>query len=280
MLCPKCGIDVGDIARLCDRCESVQRAAVQQQQTSSDAQVDHQHLNVQFDPAGFWLRFFAMLIDVTIVGVLNWLLFDLLLAGLFEWSLKGQVENLSQQLSGGTQDPSTLIQTMLMGLLIQLAGFLLLTFVAQLLIGLIYYPAFESSKLQGTPGKLAFGLLVTDGRSQPVSFQRAMVRHASRILCIITLGAGYLMVGFTARKQGLHDLLADCLVLKNLQISTGQRVFAAIGAVIVAILWVGIFPNLVGKNKPSANRVSRVSSSSFLGAKSLTTASSSMLVEG
>jgi uncharacterized RDD family membrane protein YckC len=38
-------------------------------------------------------------------------------------------------------------------------------------------------------------------------------RMFGRILCSLTAGLGYLLVAFTSRKQGLHDLVAGTLVL-------------------------------------------------------------------
>jgi len=66
-----------------------------------------------------------------------------------------------------------------------------------------------------TPGKLALGLRVTDLDGRPTGFWRASARYVARILSNLTLGAGYLMVAFTARKQALHDLVAGTLVQRR-----------------------------------------------------------------
>jgi uncharacterized RDD family membrane protein YckC len=73
----------------------------------------------------------------------------------------------------------------------------------------------EGSSAQGTIGKLLCGLAVTDTAGRPISFGRAYVRVFGRLVCSVTLGIGYLLVAFTQRKQGLHDLIAGTLVLNR-----------------------------------------------------------------
>ena len=41
---------------------------------------------------------------------------------------------------------------------------------------------------------------------------RALGRNALKILSAIPLFFGYLMAGWTAKKQSLHDILAGCTV--------------------------------------------------------------------
>jgi len=80
----------------------------------------------------------------------------------------------------------------------------------------LYYAIFESSKLQATPGKLVFKLSVTDLLGQRIGFGCATVRVFGRCLSTLILFFGYFMVGWTARKQGLHDMLAGtCVVRKS-----------------------------------------------------------------
>jgi uncharacterized RDD family membrane protein YckC len=46
-----------------------------------------------------------------------------------------------------------------------------------------------------------------------VSFGRATGRYFSRILTNMTLLIGFIIAGFTEKKQALHDLIANCLVV-------------------------------------------------------------------
>ena len=85
--------------------------------------------------------------------------------------------------------------------------------VIALLFGSWLYEAFmESSSYQATLGKMIFGMKVTDLNGNRISFERATGRHFAKWLSAMVLGIGYIMVGFTERKQGLHDLLAGTLV--------------------------------------------------------------------
>jgi uncharacterized RDD family membrane protein YckC len=85
-----------------------------------------------------------------------------------------------------------------------------------LLFGSWLYEAFmESSSYQATLGKMICGLKVTDIYGNRISFERATGRHFAKWLSGMVLGIGYIMVGFTERKQGLHDLVAGTLVRRG-----------------------------------------------------------------
>lgn len=78
------------------------------------------------------------------------------------------------------------------------------------------YGAFmESSKMQATIGKMLLGMKVTDYKGKRISFLRATGRHFAKYLSAAILGIGYLMIAFTKRKQGLHDILAQTYVVKK-----------------------------------------------------------------
>ena len=84
-----------------------------------------------------------------------------------------------------------------------------------ILFGLFYNAGFESSARQATPGKMVLGIKVTDLRGRRVSFGRAAGRHFAQYISIFTFGIGYIMIAFTPRKQGLHDIIAGCLVINE-----------------------------------------------------------------
>jgi uncharacterized RDD family membrane protein YckC len=83
------------------------------------------------------------------------------------------------------------------------------------IINWIYFAGMESSKFQATLGKLAIGLVVTDVQGERISFLRATGRYFAKILSSVILLIGFIMVAFTERKQGLHDILASTLVYKT-----------------------------------------------------------------
>lgn len=82
--------------------------------------------------------------------------------------------------------------------------------------GWIYYALMESSGWQATLGKKVLGLKVTDLAGNRISFARASGRFFGKILSGMLLLVGFMMAGFTERKQALHDILAGCLVLRQL----------------------------------------------------------------
>ena len=79
----------------------------------------------------------------------------------------------------------------------------------------IYFAKLESSEWQATVGKKVLGLFVTDEAGQRLDFTRASIRYFSKILSSLILCIGYIMVAFTAKKQGLHDMIAKTLVYKR-----------------------------------------------------------------
>ena len=137
---------------------------------------------------GFWIRVVAALIDTVILRVVVAPV-GVIFGGL---GIAGTMSGLPHH-----------------GLAILGSG---VTFIL-LLFGSWLYEAFmESSSYQATLGKMIFGMKVTDLNGNRISFERATGRHFAKWLSGMILGIGYMMVGFTERKQGLHDLLAGTLV--------------------------------------------------------------------
>lgn len=85
------------------------------------------------------------------------------------------------------------------------------------ILGWAYYALLESSSLQGTIGKFALKLEVTDLEGAPLSLPQATKRYLAHILSILTLGAGFVILAFNDKKQAVHDLLTDCMVLDAIQ---------------------------------------------------------------
>ncbi len=79
----------------------------------------------------------------------------------------------------------------------------------------LYYALMESSSKQATLGKLACGLVVTDMRGQRIGFGQASGRFFAMIVSYLILCIGFLMCTWTEKKQCLHDMMANCLVLKK-----------------------------------------------------------------
>jgi len=132
--------------------------------------------------AGFWLRLVAYIIDIIVLMGASFVL------GLFLGIIAPDIVGLESE---GVWN------------------------VLGIGIAWIYYASMESSSKQATLGKMALGLKVTDLEKKPISFGKATGRFFGKILSVIILGIGFLMIAFTEKKQGLHDQLAGCLVLKK-----------------------------------------------------------------
>lgn len=90
----------------------------------------------------------------------------------------------------------------------------LYTFLLMVIVWL-YYALMESSSHQGTVGKLAVGLRVTDLKGKQISFGKATARYFGKYVSAAIFLIGFLMILFTKQRQALHDILARCLVLRR-----------------------------------------------------------------
>jgi len=151
--------------------------------------------------AGFWLRFVALLIDNVVLG-LGFVL--VLIPLIFLTGLRGPIGEFHPD-----EDLNDVGVFMLVGLF-------LLAATASLVLTWLYHALMECSEWQATLGKKALGLVVTDMAGQRVSFGRATGRHFGKMLTnLVPALLGYIMAGFTEKKQALHDMLAGCLVLRR-----------------------------------------------------------------
>jgi len=77
----------------------------------------------------------------------------------------------------------------------------------------LYEALMTASEKQATLGKLLMGIIVTDEAGNQLTFGRATGRHFAKYLSGLILFVGYIMVAFTDRKQGLHDMIAGTVVV-------------------------------------------------------------------
>ena len=140
--------------------------------------------------AGFWKRVAAYLIDSVIIGVLS------VVVGGAIGGVMGVVFGIGDGLDSGS------------AIAIQLVAQL-----ASLLLTACYYGWFYASANQATPGKIAIGIKVVRSDGQGCGFWRGFGRHFAMILSGLILLIGFLMAAFTARKQCLHDMICDTVVV-------------------------------------------------------------------
>lgn len=90
-----------------------------------------------------------------------------------------------------------------------------MSFIVILAIGSWLYCAFaESSSWQATVGKRLLGLKVVTSDGDRTSFGVATVRHMMKFLSLFILMIGFMMSAWTKRRQALHDMPCDCLVIR------------------------------------------------------------------
>ena len=75
----------------------------------------------------------------------------------------------------------------------------------------LYFIIFESSSKGATLGKQLFGLKVVDTNGEKISFLRALGRY----IAFIFLSIGVIFALFSKKKQTVHDLVANTIVIEN-----------------------------------------------------------------
>ncbi len=214
MYCSKCGANLADDAVFCISCGTpTGRQASTPALATPPAYAAAAPRSPYADPAGliasrgfayagFWVRLVAHLIDGLIIGAAALLIFLPLLF------LTGAAANFGAMAQEHGQPNPAVV-----------GGFLAMIFAfgAAAVVGQwLYFAYLESGAKQATWGKQAMGLYVTDLTGNPVTFGRASGRFFAKIVSgMIPLAIGYIMAGFTERKQALHDMIASTLVLRR-----------------------------------------------------------------
>jgi hypothetical protein len=133
--------------------------------------------------AGFWIRFFASVIDSIIIGLIYFALFFLYLI-------------LSEEANDSFLEKD---------------AFLNLIWI----LGYWPYSAFlESGKWQATIGKKILGLKVVNESGGAISFGQASGRHFGKIISTVVLYIGFISVGWDKKKQSWHDKMASTYVIE------------------------------------------------------------------
>ncbi len=135
------------------------------------------------NPAGFWIRFLALIIDGVIVALIGTVLWPLLFGDTF-WP-----REVIEFDDGSTFDS------------ISARNWIhLMT---------ILYHTFFLALFGATPGKRLLGIRIYDANGrQGIGFVRAAIRTLSTYISTFTLLIGYIMAAFRRDKRALHDLIA------------------------------------------------------------------------
>lgn len=153
--------------------------------------------------AGFGARLVAYIIDGIVIGCIYTVI--TLILGVVGVGLgaaaASNVETMSEQ------------ELAAMGGLF--AGAFLVMMLVVTAVTWLYFSIMESSASQGTLGKMAMGIKVTDLDGQRISFGKAFLRQIGKYISGAIMMIGYLMAAFTEKKQALHDMIASTLVVKK-----------------------------------------------------------------
>lgn len=153
--------------------------------------------------AGFGHRLGALLIDAIILSILNFVVIVPIL-GAVGLGAASAIENGEQ-----------LTEAEALGMAGGIMAAVGTAYLGFFIIQILYFAIMESSKTQGSVGKMALGIKVTDMNGERLTFGKALVRSLGKILSSMIMCIGYLMAAFTEKKQGLHDMIAGTLVLKK-----------------------------------------------------------------
>ncbi|WP_419956423.1 RDD family protein [Neobacillus niacini] len=139
---------------------------------------DTDPVSVRF--AGFWMRFWAYLLDLIVIGSIERLIINPLFR-IFEIPL---VEfNMFAPIS-----------------------------VASAVIFYLYF-VLMTKYFHQTLGKMVFGLRVIDLKSDKLSWGTILFREWIGRFISATIVIGYIVVAFLPKKQGIHDLFTDTSVI-------------------------------------------------------------------
>jgi uncharacterized RDD family membrane protein YckC len=199
MFCPKCGKETDALGKFCQWCGAdivsnpVTPIATPEEEEGPEVGVY----------AGLGRRIVAFIVDKILILLLDVVAVAVLglfrgLQNLYFFAVQqAPVESLTTE---GTS-------AALFGSIVAAYGIVIIV------IPWLYFAGFESSRSQATPGKLLMRIIVTDLEGNKPTFARVTLRHFAKIISTLIIFLGFLMIGITKKRQGLHDKIAGCLVL-------------------------------------------------------------------
>jgi uncharacterized RDD family membrane protein YckC len=165
---------------------------------------------VRLSYAGFWIRLFAGLIDFTILLIPFSTIVSFAAMGMNVWY------SFFFNMRPGQPLPEDLARKGPILVLIGVFVFILASW--------LYFAFLESSAWRGTLGKHMLGIYVGDGSGEAIGFWKATQRFLGGrfLLHVPVVGIYYFIVdcvciAFIPRNRAIHDVLAGCLVLRELK---------------------------------------------------------------
>jgi uncharacterized RDD family membrane protein YckC len=203
MFCPKCGKETDASGKFCQWCGSDIDAIPPKAVMKTESEEDEEEAPLAGNYAGLGRRFLAFLVDwvFMLIFILVAATFFNLVQGLkYFYYLVVQRAPIWALTESGTTDAAMIPIIASIG-------------VCFVIIPWLYFAGFECSKGQATPGKTLLRMVVTDWDGNRISFARATLRHFVKIISALILFIGFIMIGLTKKRQGLHDIVSGCLVL-------------------------------------------------------------------
>jgi uncharacterized RDD family membrane protein YckC len=202
IFCSKCGAQNSAVAQACQNCGASLSSSLAPAPVATPARAYAAAPPVAYAPpsiyGGFWIRLLAHLIDHVILGAVAAPLF-------FVMALPTILRVVHE--AERDQEPSP---EMIMAILSSVFLYAAIAFAGQWL----YEALLTSSSWQGTIGKRVLRLKVVDEAGNRIGFGRATGRFFAKILSSMFFCIGFIMIAFTERKTGLHDMLAGTKVLR------------------------------------------------------------------
>jgi uncharacterized RDD family membrane protein YckC len=207
MFCTRCGLRVEEGNRFCQNCGQEVGASAPAVPIAGSAlpppAATTAPVSAPLPYAGFWLRLVAFFIDGLILGI------PFLLVVIVAIFFLGGFGLMMRRNPVDPHVAAALIGPLILGYLLVMLLFVLLEW--------LYFAGMQSSERQATFGKAVMSLKVTDAEGRRLSFGHATGRFFAKIVSgLIPFGIGYIMAGFTAKKQALHDMIAGTLVLRKM----------------------------------------------------------------
>lgn len=228
MFCTKCGSEINSDAKFCGRCGGITEASVSVPQSDTLESVAQGNQAATTRYAGFWIRYAAAFLDGIVTTVLAVVvsMFFFLLAPF----------SVDDELSNGA----------------------VIVFLCLFWGAIFGYFIIFTYKKGATLGKMAVGIKVISADDRRLSLGKIFLRETvGKALSYATLYIGYIMAGFTERKQALHDKISQTYVVYKDPNQKNNTWIILLILIPVFIIIIGILASIVLVSLSSAREKAR-----------------------
>jgi len=203
MFCPKCGKETDASGKYCQWCGADIEAVAPKAVMNIETEDEDAETPLTGDYAGLGRRLFAFIIDAILLLILIAItasFFNLVQGVKYFYYYTVQHAPIASLTDVGTPEAAFVPIIASLGVLF-------------IVVPWLYFAGFECSRGMATPGKTLLRIVVTDKEGNRISFARATLRHFAKFISTLIIFIGFIMIGFTKKRQGLHDKIAGCIVL-------------------------------------------------------------------